>query len=305
MVKSLLCGDANMKENNKKEKNTRKKVLISIIAVFGAICICTSGYLIGKEMGIFKTGKTYDEVRESYAPNLTIGTTVDPSINNEEDNNNLRSSYAPNLTVPSDSVSVTAPPVDNEVDFNGLRAENSDVYAWIYIPDTNVSLPVLQSNEDDNFYLDHDVYKNYSFPGAIYSQSLNKRDFSDRVTVLYGHNMLNGSMFADLHKFADSDFFESHKYIYIYTPDRRLTYEVVSAYEYDDRHILNSYDFTKDSVFSGWLSSIKSPHSLYSNVRNEVELNLNSKLLVLSTCLNSGDGRFLVQGVLISDEKTK
>ena len=294
MVKSLVCGDEFMNEKKKK-----KRILIIVIAVFGVICLCSIGYLVGKELGIFKTGKTYEEVRESYAPNLTIGTTVD----NEEQNENLRTSYAPNLTKPSNSV--TAPPVDNEVDFDGLRAQNPDVYAWIYIPDTNVSLPVLQSTEDDNFYLDHDVYKNYSFPGAIYSQSMNKKDFSDRVTLLYGHNMLNGSMFATLYSFDNQEFFDSHKYIYIYTPDRRLTYEVVCAHEYDDRHILNSFNFNDDSVFSDWLSSMKNPHSVYSHVRQDVDLDLNSKVLVLSTCTNSGDGRFLVQGVLVSDEKTK
>ena len=294
MVQSLICGDEFMNDNKKK-----KRILIIVIAVFGDICLCSAGYLIGKEFGIFKTGQTYNEVRESYAPNLPIGTTGD----NEEQNENLRSSYAPDLTKPS-STGATAPPLEDAVDFNGLRSQNSDVYAWIYIPDTNVSLPVLQSTEDDNFYLDHDVYKNYSFPGAIYSQSKNKKDFSDRVTLLYGHNMLNGSMFATLYKFADTDFFNSHKYIYIYTPDRRLTYEVVCAHEYDDRHILNSFNFEDDSVFSDWLSSMKNPYSVTRNVREDAKLDLNSKVLVLSTCTNSGDGRFLVQGVLVSDEKT-
>lgn len=294
MVQSLICGDEFMNDNKKK-----KRILIIVIAVFGVICLCSAGYLIGKEFDIFKTGQTYNEVRESYAPNLPIGTTGD----NEEQNENLRSSYAPDLTKPS-STGATAPPLEDAVDFNGLRSQNSDVYAWIYIPDTNVSLPVLQSTEDDNFYLDHDVYKNYSFPGAIYSQSKNKKDFSDRVTLLYGHNMLNGSMFATLYKFADTDFFNSHKYIYIYTPDRRLTYEVVCAHEYDDRHILNSFNFEDDSVFSDWLSSMKNPYSVTRNVREDAKLDLNSKVLVLSTCTNSGDGRFLVQGVLVSDEKT-
>lgn len=116
--------------------------------------------------------------------------------------------------------------------------------------------------------------------------------------------MLNGSMFATLYKFADTDFFNSHKYIYIYTPDRRLTYEVVCAHEYDDRHILNSFNFEDDSVFSDWLSSMKNPYSVTRNVREDAKLDLNSKVLVLSTCTNSGDGRFLVQGVLVSDEKT-
>lgn len=297
MVQSLVYGDEYMKENKKK-----KIILIVVIAVFGVICLCTSGYLIGKGFGMFSTEQTYDEVRNTYGPNRNSSTADTNADNSTDNNDNSTSSNGSKHTDSSNSVTA---PSNDEVDFDGLRAQNPDVYSWIYIPDTKVDLPVLQSSEDDNFYLDHDVYKNYSFPGAIYSQSMNKKDYSDRVTVLYGHNMLNGSMFATLYKFADKDFFDSHKYIYIYTPDRRLTYEVVSAYQYDDRHILNSYDFKNDSVFSDWLSSMKNPHSLYGNVRNEVELDLKSKVLILSTCTNSGDGRFLVQGVLVSDEKTK
>lgn len=182
---------------------------------------------------------------------------------------------------------------------------NSDIYSWIYIPNTNINYPVAQSRMDDNFYLEHDIYKNYSFPGTIYSQLCNGRGYNDRVTVLYGHNMLDGSMFADLHKFEDARFFNDNPYFYVYTEDRKLTYEIVSAYDYDDRHIMNSFDFRDDEVFQRWIDEAKNPRSLSSNVRDSAELDLNSKLLVLSTCQNYDSGRFLVQGVLIRDEKTE
>ena len=266
------------------DREKKKKILISLIVIFGIILIAAGGYLLAKLFGLFRTGETYKNVQESYASSLETS-----------------ASSAEGGTTQGE----TSAPAENPIDFKSLRAENPEVYSWIEIPDTNVNYPVLQSTEDDNFYLDHDVYKNYSFPGAIYSQSMNKRDYSDRVTVLYGHNMLDGSMFADLHKFRDKDFFDSHKYFYVYTPTRKLTYEVVSAYEYDDRHIMNSFDFKDDKVFKEWLSAAQNPHSLYSNVRTDVKLDLNSKMLVLSTCLNSGDGRFILQGVLIKDEQTK
>ena len=100
------------------------------------------------------------------------------------------------------------------------------------------------------------------------------------------------------------DFFNKNKYIYVYTPDRKLTYEIVSAFEYDDRHIMNSFDFSDDKVFSDYLDMIENPHSVSVNKRN-MELTTDDKILVLSTCLNSGDGRYLVQGVLKKDEPTK
>ena len=94
--------------------------------------------------------------------------------------------------------------------------------------------------------------------------------------------------------------------MYIYLEKRKLTYEIVSAYIYDDRHIMNSFDFKDNKVYSEWLKEALNPRSVTSNVRKDVSLNLNSKMLVLSTCLNGGgDGRYLVQGVLIKDEQTK
>lgn len=293
------------------DKQKKKKVLVSVIVVCAVILLCATGYILIKSLGIFSAGNTNKKVQESFAPDLTAGMTapdghplVMPSIQPQTGATGTTGATVPPTTTSGGATTIITT-TNNPVDFEGLMAYNPDVYAWIYIPDTNISLPVLQSPQDDNFYLDHDVYKDYSFPGAIYSQSKNNREFTDRVTVLYGHNMNDGSMFADLHMFGDEDFFHSHPYFYVFTKDRRLTYEVVSAHDYDDRHILNSYNFTDDKVFQEWLTNAKEPRSLYSNVRDSVKLDLNSKMLVLSTCTGSGDGRYLVQGVLIGDEKTK
>ena len=278
---------------NKMDTEKKKRLLISLIVIFGTIIIIATGYIVIKWWGDSNGKKRAEEVQASYASGLPVGTTnangVYPLESDVDDTGNGGAN--------------SQEPVENMVNFEDLTKENSDVYSWIYIPDTNISLPVLQSTDDDNFYLDHDIYKDYSFPGAIYSQSKNKKDYSDRVTVLYGHNMANGSMFANLHYYMDDNFFDTHKYIYIYTPDRKLTYQVVSAYEYDNRHILNSYDFSDNAVFGEWLDAAKNPHSLYSKVNDDVKLDLNSKMLVLSTCMNSGDNRFIVQGVLVKDEK--
>ncbi|MCQ4882189.1 class B sortase, partial [Alistipes onderdonkii] len=81
----------------------------------------------------------------------------------------------------------------------------------------------------------------YAIEGAIYTEMANNTDFSDPVTVLYGHNLQNGTMFSTLHYFENEDFFNEQDPLYIYTPGHALTYRVVSAYLYDDRHILNSY----------------------------------------------------------------
>lgn len=236
---------------------------------------------------------------------------INTLINNNsgDEYNKLASSYAPLTTqAASEAGSVASTDADkkeNPIDFDSLSKQNSDIYSWIYIPDTDVNYPVCQSSTSDNFYLNHDVYKNYSYSGAIYSQHCNSLDYSDRVTVLYGHNMANGSMFATLHRFEDSSFFDSHRYMYVYTRDRTLTYEIASAFVYDDRHIMNSFDFSDDEVFGDYLNMIMDPHSITRNVRDGLKLDLNDKVLVLSTCLNSGEGRYLVQGVLVKDEQTK
>lgn len=265
----------------------RNKFLIALIIVLVAAIIGSLAYIVIKNLNENNERKSLENVASSYASNIENGTTA---------------VTVPATEMTSPSINVTK--ADNPIDFASLQKQNSDIYSWIYIPNTNINYPVLQSRLDDNLYLDHDIYKNYSFSGSIYSQTCNKRDYSDRVTILYGHNMANGSMFATLHRFYDTDFFNKNKYIYVYTPDRKLTYEIVSAFEYDDRHIMNSFDFSDDNVFSDYLDMIENPHSVSVNKRN-MKLTTDDKILVLSTCLNSGDGRYLVQGVLKKDEPTK
>ena len=129
-------------------------------------------------------------------------------------------------------------PVECPVDFAQIIEECPDCYAWIRIPDTNIDYPIVQSPSDNTFYLDHNSYGDYEYAGAIFTENLNAKDFTDPNTVIYGHNMKNGSMFQNLHLFEDRAFMEEHPTFEIYLPDKILTYQVFAAYNYDDRHLL-------------------------------------------------------------------
>lgn len=193
---------------------------------------------------------------------------------------------------------------DHDPGFDELMEINPDIYAWLYIPNTNVDYPVARSTSDgdDSFYLEHNVYRQYQFSGTIYSEIKNQPDMHDRVTVMYGHNMLNGTMFASLHNFANKEFFEQNNTAFVLTEDKVFTYLIYSAYTYDDRHILNTNFFGDDEVFQRYLDETLDPHAVDANVREGIDLTINSKILTLSTCTSGpSDTRYLVQGVLVDE----
>lgn len=196
---------------------------------------------------------------------------------------------------------------DNPIDFTALQKENADIYAWLYIPNTGINLPVLQNPFDDSYYLNHDAHREENLLGAVYSQIANKKDFSDPVTVLYGHD--GEAQFKNLHYFEDEKFFDENDKMYVYTAGHIYTYRIVSAYKSDNRHILNTHDFTKQDVLQSYFDSVLNPDSLLLNVREGVTLDATKdKIVQLSTCMLDefhGSSRYIVTGVLIDDQPTK
>lgn len=188
------------------------------------------------------------------------------------------------------------------VDFASLQDLNPDIYAWIQIPGTNVNYPIVQSSTDDSYYLDHTIEGNEGYPGSIYTESLNSKDFTDFNTVIYGHDMKDGTMFKDLHKYEDLAFLQENQTVIIYTPEKKLTYKIFAAVVYDDRHILKSYDFSDAAQRQGFLDSISEIRSMNSNVLSEPAVNTDSHILTLSTCIGSmPDNRFVVEAVQVNE----
>lgn len=185
-------------------------------------------------------------------------------------------------------------PMLRKIDFAAAQATNPDVYAWIWIPGTNIDYPILQSEtEDDDYYLNHTIEKKEGLPGTIYTEKYNSKNFMNPVTVVYGHNMKNGSMFADLHKYEDKAFFDSNPYVYIYLPDRTYKYHIFAVTPFDDRYLLGSYNFSSQVDFEEYLDELRS--DINGNVNTDVNVTQDTGILTLSTCIaDSPNQRLLV-----------
>lgn len=191
---------------------------------------------------------------------------------------------------------------EKNIDWDALKTENPDIYAWIYIPNTQVDYPIVQHPTDDSYYLNHNLDGSEGYPGCIYSESLNKTDFTDPNTVLYGHDMNDGSMFATLHNFEDNQFFEENCFIYIYTPQKNYAYEIYAATEFNDYHILHAYDFQSEASFNQFLNDVENTRTMTSHKRDGIGVAYGRKLLTLSTCIaTKPDKRWIVTAVLIND----
>jgi len=203
---------------------------------------------------------------------------------------------SPDPEVPSDT-SGTAAAYVSPVDFEDLWAMNPDVYAWLYIPGTQINYPILQREGDDAFYLKHNSEGRTSKSGAIFTEeTYTKKDFTDPVTLVYGHRSSSGAMFGTLQTtYSSLEGIDTYRDIVVYLPEQEIHYEVFAAVPHDMRHILYYNDFSDPAVLQTFLEQVLSVRSINASIDEGAHVTADDQLLILSTCLR-GDRqqRFLV-----------
>lgn len=191
------------------------------------------------------------------------------------------------------------------IDFASLQQKNPDIYAWIQIEGTNVNYPIVQSPEDDAYYLMRTVDRQEGYPGSIYTEKCNSKDFKDFNTLIYGHDMADGSMFQNLHNYSDPAYMKEHPYVVIYTPNQMLTYQIFAAVVYDDRHIMNTFDFRFDDERTRFLQSLQESRNMGNVIDSNITVNQENRMITMSTCMTGQDDKRLLVGAVLIDEKEK
>lgn len=194
---------------------------------------------------------------------------------------------------------------DAQIDFSVLRKENPDIFAWLYIPDTAISCPVLQSGQSDTFYEDHNAYGEEDDTGAVYIELANLTSMCDFNTVLHGKTGADEKgLFADLYRFADPVFFKDHEYAYLYLDGNVLTYEIFAAYERENTSLIRTYDFTYLSGCQQFLDDLYGTRDMAMNLREGWEnISAYSYLITLTTQKETNaESQFVVIAVLVQDE---
>ena len=186
--------------------------------------------------------------------------------------------------------------LDIPVDFETLQKENPDIYAWITIPGTDIDYPVVQDSTDNTYYLNHAADTSLSDSGAIYSEKENAKDFDDYLTVLYGHNMKDGSMFGTLKNFVQDGVYESDPYFWIYTPERIYKYEIFNCSTVGAVSNTYTLEFGSRKEFQNYLDKALMQSQVDSS---KVKVKSSDKIVTLSTCTGDEETRFVVQGKLV------
>ena len=181
------------------------------------------------------------------------------------------------------------------VDFEVLTARNSDICGWLYCPDTVISYPVVQA-EDNSFYLHRDIDLNYSSYGTLFTEAMSARDFDNDNSIIYGHHMKDGGMFALLVNYAKKDFYEKHPVFYLNTPEMNYRVEVFAAFLTDMYSDAYNNSFDSDEEMQAWLDAAKEQ----SAIETDVEVVPGDRVLTLSTCTYEYDtARYVVMGKMI------
>jgi len=179
------------------------------------------------------------------------------------------------------------------VDFEALKLINEDVVGWIYIPDTEVNYPILQGDDNDE-YLRHLLTGEYNSSGSIFLDANVLGDFTGKNSPIYGHNMKNGSMFADIIDYKKQSFYDAHPTAMLMTPEKNYFVHLFSGYVTDSWG--SAWDKTfDDSEFESWLNEVKEKSRFTSSVLPTVQ----DKVLTFSTCTyDTHDARYVVHGIL-------
>lgn len=185
------------------------------------------------------------------------------------------------------------------IDFEKIRKDSPDVFSWLSIDGTDINYPVVFREGDNSYYLRRNIKGEYDSNGSLFIEDYNKTDFSDPVTVIYGHHLSSGAMFGKLQEiYTNPETFKNHSKITVYTPEKLFTYRVFCAVPLDNSHILYYNNFNNALVFEKYFKDIYETRSLMAVFDEGTVIRPGDRVLMLSTCFeNDYSRRYVVMAV--------
>ena len=182
-------------------------------------------------------------------------------------------------------------PKRKTIDWDGLKDRNEDIIGWIDIPAVEISYPLVQG-DDNEFYLHRGIDGEYLFAGCVFLDSACDRELQNYNSIIYGHNMRNGSMFARLKEFLSAETVQKCPYFWIYTPGGDFLFRVVSAHTAapgSDTFIVRFKDYKSYAAWIEKMVALSAPSCGAVAVPSD-------RLVTLSTCTKDSSARMVVQG---------
>lgn len=226
------------------EKKHSTSVLTKVQVVLAIVAVAGVAWLGWKAVGYLEAQGYYAGMREAYASDTTSGS--------------------------------------EHIDFASLTADYPTAVAWIHFDsaDVNIDYPVLQG-DDNEFYLRHNGEGEWIEPGSIFLDYRNNSLADDLHSIMYGHNMMDGSMFSDLSKYVDEDFYtDETSTFWVATPEATYYYEIFSVTIVDPYSDIYTVGYENTDVFDAFVKQVKEA-SLYDT---GVSVSGTDRVLTLSTC---------------------
>lgn len=273
----------------------KKKRIISVInIILIAVFVTAAVNIVRIYVDYGKVDSTYGNIEKEY-----IIPDGQSALSEDADGEN----QSAELTGNSDGEKQDADSEKNEadafdltfaVDFESLLQRNADVVGWLYCPDTPISYPVVQGENNDQ-YLRRDLDGNYLIGGTLFMDYRGGALEKGTRHIMYGHNMKNGSMFGLLPEYKSQAYFESHPVMYYVTPDGNYRLELFAGLvvRRDDR----IYDMSLDE--EEWTELLNS-YRAASTFESDTELQCDDIIVTLSTCSYEFDNaRYIIIGRLV------
>ena len=269
-------------------KKSSKILLLFLCAVFAGV-FAFSGYkLISIAHGYKASERQYSSLSDRYVAPIPSTTP-----------------FAAPASSDAQAAETPAPAGDSSpinVDFSQLKSECSDIVGWIYSENTKINYPIVQSAYDnpvtaDYYYLYRDIHGQYSANGTPFLDVKCASNFNDFNSIVYGHHMNDGSMFASIDGYRKTaGYYEEHPVMYLNTPTQNYRVELFAGYLTDADSSTYTVSFPDTSSFLLYCQEMKAQ----SDFQSDVEIQPGDRILTLSTCAYDWhDARYVVQGKLV------
>lgn len=285
---------AERKGKTKKKRSVFGDVLSGLLMIIALCVFLYSGYTL---YGYYKEYKKSADEYDNLEDNFVIQNAETEDYDRLEAQMQTDEAETPVteelVTVEENGEVKTVPAMVNPVDFTELKSINEDIIGWLKIRALDISYPIVQG-EDNDYYLHRTFERKDNFAGCIFMNSENEADLTDMNTIIYGHNMKDGSMFGKLKKFGEEDVWKKSEYFWIFTPDLIYQYHIFSV------RVVNKtgpayQTFYTEEEFRSMLDTAFS-QSMVEN--SDVTVGMDDRIVTLSTCTSDDATRLIVVGKL-------